>query len=223
MNTPVLRSMEKTVQKLIRASLPKAMSYTAYRTLVTQLAKNGMSTGPEQTEALADYTRLNDRRMKRWDKTLKFSEEALAQIAKADKKIIWLVLVESWCGDVAPSLPVMNKIAELNPAISLRILLRDENESLMNCFLTNGGKSIPKLIAIDEQTKKVIGEWGARSKNATELVEANRKEHGEITPEFKQELQLWYNKDKGQSILGDLLADLLLKQISDRSLLRGFT
>ncbi len=211
MNTSVLQPMEKTAQKLIQASLPKAMSYTAYRTLVTQLAENGKSTGPEQTEALADYTRLNDRRMRRWDKTLKFSNEALEVISKFDKKTIWLVLTESWCGDVAPSLPVMNKIAELNPAISLRILLRDENESLMNCFLTNGGKSIPKLIAIDEQTEEVIGEWGPRSKNATNLVEANKKEHGEITAEFKQELQLWYNKDKGQSILEDLLAGLLLK------------
>ncbi len=211
MNTSVLQPMEKTAQKLIQASLPKAMSYTAYRTLVTQLAENGKSTGPEQTEAVTDYTRLNDRRMKRWDKTLKFSNEALEVISKFDKKTTWLVLTESWCGDAAPSLPVMNKIAELNPAISLRILLRDENESLMNYFLTNGGKSIPKLIAIDERTEKVIGEWGARSKNATNLVEINKKEHGEITAEFKQELQLWYNKDKGQSILEDLLAGLLLK------------
>jgi hypothetical protein len=54
--------------------------------LVTQLAENGKSTGSEQTEALADYTRLNDRRMRRWDKTLKFSNEALEVISKFDKK-----------------------------------------------------------------------------------------------------------------------------------------
>ena len=61
------------------------------------------------------------------------------------------------------------------------------------------------------ETEGVIGEWGPRSKNATDLVEANKKQHGEITAEFKQELQLWYNNDKGQSILEDFLSGFLLK------------
>ena len=63
-----------------------------------------------------------------------------------DKKLIWLVISEGWCGDAAHSLPVMNKMAELNPNIEMRVVLRDQHETLMNQFLTNGGKSIPKLI-----------------------------------------------------------------------------
>ena len=34
--------------------------------------------------------------------------------------------------------------------IELKIVLRDENEELMNEFLTNGSRSIPKLIVLDE-------------------------------------------------------------------------
>jgi len=204
-------SIEETTKRLISKSSSKAISYTEYRTLVTQLAEEGKSTGPEQTEALTNYTQLNDRRMRRWDKTLKFSEEALERIAKVNTKITWLVLTESWCGDASPSLPVMHKISELNPNISLKIILRDEHIDLMNRFLTNGGMSIPKLIAIDDTSEEVIGDWGPRSKAATKRAEDYKAEYGTLTPEFKQDLQVWYNKDKGQSVLKDLLAGLPLE------------
>jgi len=205
------KTIEKTTETLIDESALKAISYTEYRTLVAQLAEEGRSTGPEQTEALTNYTQLNDRRMKRWDKTLKFSEEAVEQISKVDTKITWLVLTESWCGDASPALPVMHKITELNPNISLKIILRDENVDLMNRFLTNGGMSIPKLIAVADVNGEVIGDWGPRSKAATKLVEDYKAEHGTLTAEFKQDLQVWYNKDKGQSVLEDLLASLPLE------------
>ena len=205
------KTVEKTTELLIQESASKAVSYTEYRALVKQLAEEGKSTGPEQTEALTNYTQLNDRRMKRWDKTLKFSEEAVEQISKVSTKVTWVVLTESWCGDASPALPVMHKITELNPNISLKIVLRDENIDLMNRFLTNGGMSIPKLIAVDEVSAEVIGSWGPRSKAATKLVEDYKAEHGKLTAEFKQDLQVWYNKDKGQSVLEDLLASLPLK------------
>ena len=200
----------KDTRDIIKSSLAKAISYTAYRELVSRLALEGGSTGSEQTESLSNYTQLNDRRMKRWDKTLKFSDESIENISKTDKKITWLVLAESWCGDASPAIPVMNKISQINPSINLKIVLRDENLDLMNCFLTNKAMSIPKLIAIDEQKGEVVGEWGPRSQNATKLVEDYKQLHGALSPDFKEELQVWYNKDKGQSILKDLTV-LLLK------------
>lgn len=195
-----------TKQELIEAALENSFSYLRYRNLVADLAEEGKSTGPEQTEALTNYTQLNNRRMKRWDKTLKFNDEALEKIAAIKTETTWVVLTESWCGDAAPALPVMHKITELNPNISLKVILRDDNVDLMNQFLTNGGMSIPKLIAVDNNTNEVMGDWGPRSINATQLVENYKEEQGQLTAEFKEELQVWYNKDKGQSILEDLLA-----------------
>ncbi len=200
--------IERTVQDSIKESLLKAISYDEYRALVAQLAKEGKSTGPEQTEALANYTQLNDRRMRRWDKTLKFDAAVSDKIASVKKKMTWLVLTESWCGDASPALPVFHKIAALNDAISLKIVLRDENIELMNHFLTNGGMSIPKLIAFDENYE-VFADWGPRSKAATKLVEDYKAAHGKLTPEFKESLQMWYNKDKGQSILKDIFEEVL--------------
>lgn len=195
---------------LILESLPEAVDYDSYRKMVHELASQGQTTGPNKTEALIEYTQLNDRRMKRWDKTLKITEEDQERIASIDKKITFLVLTESWCGDAAPSMPVMNKIASLNPNISFKVLLRDEHTALMEQFLTNGGMSIPKLIVFDEQTK-VLGSWGPRPSKATALAETYKATHGTLTPEFKQDLQVWYNKDKGQNTVADILQLLPLE------------
>jgi thiol-disulfide isomerase/thioredoxin len=193
------------IKNIIDESLEKAISYSEYRTLVQNLVAEGKSTGEEQTEALANYSMLNDKRMKRLDKTTKLTEEAVAGIKSYNGDVTWLVLTESWCGDAAQTMPVINKVADLNDNITLKVVLRDENEVLMNEFLTNGGKSIPKLIAIDNTSGNVIGDWGPRPTKATKLVNDYKAEHGKLTPEFKQDLQVWYNKDKGQNTVDDLL------------------
>ena len=100
----------------------------------------------------------------------------------------------------------MNKLAELNPNIDLKIVLRDENLDLMNLFLTNCAQSIPKLVTLDSESHEVKGEWGPRPSAATKMVEDYKTEHGKLTPEFKEDLQVWYNKDKGQNILEDLVS-----------------
>lgn len=204
-------TLEKTTQALIQESLAKAMSYEEYRSMVARLVLMGKSSSHHQTEALSNYTVLNDRRMKRFDKTLKFDSEAVEKIKALNRKLIWLVLTESWCGDAAPSLPVMNKLAELNPNIQLRIVLRDENLELMNRFLTNGTLSIPKLIVVATESMEVLGEWGPRPSAATKMAKNYQRKHGNLSTEFKEELQLWFNKDKGRNIVEELLAGLPLK------------
>lgn len=194
------------LNSIIEESLENALSYVSYKKLVEDLLRQNESTVKVQDESLTEYSKLNQRRMKRWDKTLKISEEAEAKVKAYDEKLIWLVISEGWCGDAAHSLPVMNKLAELNPNIELKIVLRDENEELMNQFLTNGGKSIPKLIMYRPKAQKVFAEWGPRPTTATQMVEAYKTEHGKLDAEFKEQLQLWYNKDKGQTIIENLVA-----------------
>nr|WP_321244960.1 thioredoxin family protein [uncultured Psychroserpens sp.] len=193
------------VKDIITESLEKAISYQEYRDLVKQLVASGSTTGNEKTEALANYTMLNDRRMKRWDKTLKISEEVQEKASNFSGNVTWLVITESWCGDAAHVIPALNKIAELSKNIDLRLVLRDENEALMDQFLTNGGRAIAKLIMIDNTTGEVINTYGPRPTEATKLVNDYKEEHGTLTPEFKEDLQGWYNKDKGQNIIQDAL------------------
>ncbi|MEM8846605.1 MAG: thioredoxin family protein [Bacteroidota bacterium] len=207
----VVDNRKEEILSLVLSGIEKGMSYADYRELVSDLAKNRATTGPEQLESLINYTELNDRRMARWDKTLKVSEETEEAVANLNSNLVFLVLTESWCGDASPSLPVINKIAELNDNIDLKVVLRDENLPLMDKFLTNGSRSIPKLIVWDKDKNDVAGEWGPRPSQATQMVEDFKNEHGKLTAEFKQDLQMWYNKDKGQNTLSDVVQLLTLK------------
>ncbi|MFD2543239.1 thioredoxin family protein [Lacinutrix gracilariae] len=205
-DTTIFTQRNKTMTDIIKESLDKSITYPEYATLVNTLAENNDTTGTDKSENLVEYTKLNARRMKRWDKTLKVNEAVKEQIEKIDKKITWLVLTESWCGDAAHVVPVMQKVAELNKNIDVKVVLRDENEALMNNFLTNGGKAIPKLIMVDDASGEVINTFGPRPSEATQLVNNYKEKYGALTPEFKEDLQRWYNKDKGQNAINDLVS-----------------
>jgi len=189
---------------IINAGIKNSTTYQEYRDLVKELVEKNGNTGPEQKEDLANYTKLNDRRMKRWDKTIKVSEEDKKQIEAYQKKTTWLVITESWCGDAAHVLPALNKMAELSDNIEMKVVLRDENLELMDAFLTNGGRAIPKVIILDDATGDVLNTFGPRPSEATNLVNRFKAENGALTPEFKEDLQYWYNKDKGQNIIKDI-------------------
>ena len=187
------------MKKSIEKGLQKAISYTSYRKLISDLIASGKSSGPIQSEDLLNYSKLNDRRMTRLDKTIQLSHETLLALKKNDKPITWLVLTEGWCGDAAQTLPVINKIADESDLITLKIIFRDEHEELMSHFLTNGGKSIPKLLALNSEND-VLNTWGPRPNIATKMVQDYKNTHGQLDAAFKQELQVWYNKDKGVNI-----------------------
>lgn len=203
--------LENDKLELVQDFIPKAMDYARYRKLVSELAILGKTTGPNQSEAMINYTKLSDRRMVRWEKTFNISEEIQEKLTHLDRELTFLVLTESWCGDAAASLPILQKIAESTPKIDLKVVLRDESLELMDAFLTHGARSIPKVIVLDSSRQEIVGEWGPRPSLATKMVEDYKAEHGKLTDEFKQELQLWYNKDKGQNILQDILKLLALE------------
>lgn len=192
-------------QNIIEESLKKAISYQEYRNLVKTMVEIESTTGHDKSESLVNYTKLNDRRMKRWDKTLKISEEVKENVSNFNGNVTWLVITESWCGDAAHVIPVIHKMAELSDNIELKLVLRDDNDELMSQFLTNGGRAIAKLIMIDNTTGEVLNTFGPRPSEATNLVNAYKEKNGSLSPEFKEELQLWYNKDKGQNTMSDLV------------------
>ena len=187
------------MKKSVEEGLQKAISYTSYRKLISDLIESGKSSGPIQSEDLLNYSKLNDRRMTRLDKTIQLSQETLLGLKKIDKPITWLVLTEGWCGDAAQTLPIINKIAKESDLITLKIIFRDEHEELMSHFLTNEGKSIPKLLVLNSENN-VLNTWGPRPNIATKMVQDYKNTHGQLDAAFKQELQVWYNKNKGVNI-----------------------
>ena len=192
--------MEKT--QIIRNSLLKSVSYETYRNLIDKYEAEGKSSGEEQTEERVYYTALNQKRYQRLDKTIEISEEKAQFFINYPKSICLLVITESWCADAAQIVPVVHKIAELNPKITMKLVFRDENEALMNLFLTNGGKAIPIVVFLDLEDK-VLAHWGSRPAVATKMVEEEKAKNGKLSPEFKENLQRWYNQDKGATIVDD--------------------
>lgn len=194
------------MKSIVAKALFNSYSYPEYRKLVTDLLSEGKSTGNEQSENLTHYTSLNEARMNRLEKTIKISENIIDKLQKLDNHYIWLVISEGWCGDAAQILPIINKMAlESNKKIDLRIVFRDANDELMNHYLTNGGRAIPKVIVICKEAGIVRADWGPRPKGATELMTDYRKEFGVIDEKIKTDLQLWYLADKGISVQEELL------------------
>jgi len=184
---------------IIKNSLESSLSYQEYRDLTVKYASEGKTSGNTQTEDYVNYTKLNESRMHRLDKTMEVTDEAKKFLENLTKNYIWLVITETWCGDAAQIVPIIHKMAEVSDAIDLRIVLRDENEELMNMFLTNGTKSIPKLIIIDATTNEVIGDFGPRPQEAKQLILDYKAAHGVVDEAAKVALQKWYLADKGKS------------------------
>lgn len=178
------------------------MDFNTYYQMTEKLVAAGKTTGPTQNEELAHYTSLNLSRMKRLTKKSTLHNHLIEKINQIKEKVYFLVISEAWCGDAAQNLPLIAKAAEFSPNIELKILLRDENLDIMDQFLTNGGRSIPKLIAIDAENLEVLNEWGPRPKAAQELM-LDLKTREVSHEKMVEEIQLWYIKDKTNSFQAD--------------------
>lgn len=180
----------------------KAMTFTEYLQLIDDLLREGKTTGPEQSESRIYFSKLNRQRMKRLAKTVVLNPELIEKIKKVDRPLIWLILTEGWCGDGAQNIPAIEKIAEQNPLIQTRYLLRDENLDLMDKYLTNGGRAIPILICIDGNSLEAFGKWGSRPRAIQEYF-LELKEAGLEKEQRDELIQRRYNADKEQSIQTD--------------------
>jgi len=187
------------MKSIVKKAVSNSLSYKEYRNLVAKFAEEGKTTGEIPTEDHIVFTKLNEARMHRLDKTMQVTDETKSFLENLKKEYTWLVISESWCGDAAQILPVINKMATVSDKINLRIVLRDDNEELMNQFLTNGTKSIPKLIIIDKESNEVIADFGSRPIMAKQLILDYKAEHGVVDETVKIELQKWYLQDKGIS------------------------
>jgi predicted RNA-binding protein with RPS1 domain len=185
------------MENIIAQGLENSLSYAEYRALVSQLISEGKSTGNTQSDALLHYSELNETRMNRLEKTIQITDEVKSQLQSLQRNVTWLLLSEGWCGDAAQLVPIIHKMAEVSDKIDLKIVLRDENDALMNEFLTNGARAIPKLIMIDSETNEVIGDWGPRPEPARKLIADYKATHGVVDEPAKIELQKWYLHDKG--------------------------
>ncbi len=190
-------------------------TYEEYLALIDQVVAENRTTGPNQSPEMAGYTRLNQYRMHRLDKTVKLDTDLQQLAYQVAAPQTWYVLIEAWCGDAAQSLPVIAKVAQLNPLIMLTLLLRDEPPEIMNEYLTKVGKSIPKLIALDNDGTELFT-WGPRPAALQEIVLAYKKNPTVPYAELLEEVQRWYNTDKTESVQRELFERIKGKEEEGR-------
>ena len=155
-------------------------------------------------EEYLNYTKLNWSRMNRWLKKFEPTAEAKNFFNSIQEKQTWILITEPWCGDAAHSVPQIYALVEDNVNIQLDIQLRDAEPFLIDSYLTNGGKSIPKLV-IRNQAGNDIAVWGPRPAQLQDLF-LKLKEEGKEFGDIKEVIQKWYNEDKGVEIQKELIA-----------------
>lgn len=189
--------------------ISKSINYTEYCNLLETLMANGKTTGHDQSESYINYAKLNLARMRRLNKTVILTEEIKNELQKITKKYIWLVITEGWCGDAAQNIPVFHHIEKENHNIELCLILRDENLDLMDNYLTNGSRSIPKLICLEKDPSTSLGfierfVWGPRPEAVQNLTQ--QLLHQNITKDEKSlAIQHWYNNDKTLTLQNEFL------------------
>lgn len=149
-------------------------------------------------EAYRDYVKMNFSRMNRWLKNIEINADLKNKLSSIGETQDWYLITEPWCGDAAHSVPLIYLMSQLNNNIHLHLVLRDDNHDFIDQYLTNGGRSIPKLVARNGNGEDIFV-WGPRPKDLA-LIHAKLKAENADFDTINQTLQTWYNHNKGADI-----------------------
>lgn len=131
----------------------------------------------------AQMTRNRDR-LDAAESRLKLDPADVAAFKKLSKPLNVLALAEDWCGDVIANLPIVGRLAQESGKLNLRILLRDQNDDVMQHYLNRGEfKSIPVFVFLDDGFKDV-GVFTERPDSVTKLRAEQRKEIFAANPDL---------------------------------------
>lgn len=147
------------------------MPYSTYRQLISDLLLQNKTTGPDQSEKMVEYAKVNLHRIKRLEKTIKIDAELDNKLKEIKTTQTVIAITEGWCGDAAQNLPLFDLISQKYDQIKLYAVLRDENPEIMDNYLSNGARAIPKIIWFKSSLEEKFT-WGPRPAAAQELINA---------------------------------------------------
>jgi Thioredoxin len=182
----------------------KGISYQEYlNKFINEIAETNPGSLDEKAHKKFETKKLNLQRSTRIMKTHEISADLKEEIKKINESQLWMVITENWCGDSAQNLPYLALIAGENPNINFKIITRDSNPEIMDQYLTNGTRSIPIMVAFDNNGNELF-RWGSRPKAAQQLF-LQWKSEGIVSPELYEKLHLWYARNKGEAIESEFL------------------
>ncbi len=177
------------------------LNYKDYRRVIDELLAQNKTSGEDHSPFMVSYTRKNVERMQALEENVEIFNTLKDQVHQLKSNYIFLVLTEAWCGDAAQIIPVLDKIADASEGkIELQLIWRDENPEIMQKHLTQGGKSIPKLILIDKENLQAISDWGPRPEVLQELANEWKNEADYTLKSWAEKLHIWYAENKTSEI-----------------------
>jgi len=152
------------------------LSTDEYREIWKEKKDRGAGPDADKEERkLIHYLNYNWERQAQVHEAYEPSSELKTALDGLPEPQIWMVLTEPWCGDSAFLLPVITEAAASTDAVTLRILLRDDNLDIMDQYLTDGSRSIPKLVVFSESGEEQFT-WGPRPETAARRFDALREQ-----------------------------------------------
>jgi len=101
-----------------------------------------------------DYVKTGtDEQQRRWQQVYdaaKLTDPQKQLVAGFTRDINVLIVSGIWCGDCVQQCPLIQRIAEANPKIDVRIIDRDAHKDLSSQFRLNAGDRVPVALLMAE-------------------------------------------------------------------------
>lgn len=181
----------------------KAISFEEYFKKTEEIVNKNEADLTEEEKKMMDYYQLGVQRMSRMLKVYKPDEEQVNKLVAKNFKGKFLIISEGWCGDAGQTVPAVSLFFEGKNEV--RIIYRDENPDLIDQFLTNGTRSIPIVVVLDENNE-VITHWGPRPAYGIELLKKHKSDPENYPKEqFYNDIQVYYAKNRGVDVINEIL------------------
>lgn len=181
----------------------EAISFEEYFKKTEEIINKNEAELTAHEREMLEYYRLGVQRMSRMMKVYKPDENQLKTLEQKNFKGKILIITEGWCGDAGQTVPAVSLFFEgIN---EVRLAYRDQNPELIDQFLTNGTRSIPIVVILDEN-EEVIAHWGPRPAYGIELLKKHKADP-EAYPksQFYNDLQVYYAKNRGLDVINEIL------------------
>lgn len=185
---------------VVEKYISESISWEDYFQLTEKIVAKEISAPIYEDEKMWQYTQANLLRMQNVLKNITINSKLYNELTAVKQSYYWVLITEPWCGDASQIVPAIHTLANCTDKINLRIVLRDSADDLMNLYLTNGGKAIPKLICVNEKMEEELFVWGPRPVALQEIVTANKDRTDISFGEKVRMIHAWYEADISQTL-----------------------
>ena len=105
------------------------------------------------------YSKYNLERQERVEAEWIPSAAFLEAVDTLDGPLSFYFITDDWCIDSAYSLPLLQWVSNRRSDVRLEIGLKNDNLDVLDQYLTDGARSIPKLI-IENHKGEIVAVWG---------------------------------------------------------------